>query len=105
MSAKDIFLKAIEIDSSEERRAFVDQACDGNTKMRRRVEALLAAHDDPDSYLERPAARFDVTATHDGEDSGSESVRFIIAPRSIPARHKGGESLPNRVDAGPRRHG
>ena len=71
MNAKDIFLKAIEIDSPEERRAFVDQACDGDTNQRRHVEALLAAHDDPESYLERPAARFDVSATVDGPGSGS----------------------------------
>ena len=54
-----------------------------DTDLRRGVEALLAAHDDPDSYLERPAAKFDVTATHDGsgsnlsDSSSSHHGRFL----------------------------
>ena len=33
--------------------------------------ALIAAHEDPDSYLERPAAKFDVAETQDSPGSGS----------------------------------
>ena len=81
--AKTIFLKAIECTSVEERAKLISDACDGDATLRRRVEALLAAHDDPDSYLERPAARFDVTATHDGsgshlsDSSSSHHGRFL----------------------------
>ena len=69
--AKDVFLQALEMSSLEEQNRYLDEACGDNGDLRRRVEALLAANDDPDSYLERPAARFDVAATLDGEGSGS----------------------------------
>jgi hypothetical protein len=70
-NAKEIFLKVSPLDA-EERRSVLDAECGDDSRLRRRVEALLAAHDDPESYLERPAARFDVTATTDGtgRDSG-----------------------------------
>src|SRR5689334_8910221 len=38
-----------------ERAAFLDQACAGDPALRRRVEVLLRAHDDPASLLDRPA--------------------------------------------------
>ena len=69
--AKDLFFKALEISSAEARERYLEEVCSNDHGLRRRVEALLAAHDDPDSYLERPAARFDVAATLDGEDNGS----------------------------------
>ncbi|MCA9200416.1 MAG: serine/threonine protein kinase, partial [Planctomycetales bacterium] len=81
--AKDIFLQAIECTSPDERTQLIDDACGDNADLRSRVEALLAAHDDPDSYLERPAARFDITATHDGsgsnlsDSSSSHHGRFL----------------------------
>ena len=70
-SAKDIFLRALELATPDERRELVAKECAGDQGLQRVVEALLAAHDDPDSYLERPAARFDVSATVDGPGSGS----------------------------------
>src|SRR5579871_6972645 len=39
----------------EERAAYLDQACGGDTELRRRVEALLQAHDNAGSFLNRPA--------------------------------------------------
>jgi len=38
-----------------ERAVFLDEACVGDTALRRRVEMLLRAHDDPGSLLDRPA--------------------------------------------------
>jgi WD40 repeat protein len=38
-----------------ERAAFLDQACAGDAALRRRLEVLLLAHDDPESLLDRPA--------------------------------------------------
>ena len=43
--------------SGEDRHAFVAQACGDNEQLRRKVEALIAADENPDSYLERPALR------------------------------------------------
>ncbi|MCA9152789.1 MAG: hypothetical protein KDA92_25975, partial [Planctomycetales bacterium] len=81
--AKDIFLRAIECTSPNERAQLIDEACGDNAGLKRRVEALVAAHDDPDSYLEKPLARFDVTATHDSshsklsDSSSSHHGRFL----------------------------
>ena len=73
VDAKDIFFKAIEIESTDDRRAFLDSACNDDALLRKRVEALLAAHDDPDSYLAKPAAKFDVTQSLAGSVAGFEA--------------------------------
>ena len=65
MKARDIFLQASEIRVKAERAAFLEHECGDDLDLRRRVSALLAAHDDPDSYLERPAAKFNVAETQD----------------------------------------
>ena len=38
-----------------DRAAYLDGACAGDSELRRRVEALLAAHERPESLLDRPA--------------------------------------------------
>ena len=40
---------------SAERAAFLDEACAGDIELRRRVEALLGAHEKPGDFLEKPA--------------------------------------------------
>ncbi len=57
---KSIFLAAIEKPPAE-RAAFLDEAIGGDAALRARVEALLKAHDNPDSFLEEPAAEFGAT--------------------------------------------
>ncbi len=53
--AKDVFLDAVGITDPGDRDAFLDAACEGDAELRRRVEALLAAHDRPESLLDRAA--------------------------------------------------
>src|SRR4051794_38565476 len=53
--AKDVFLDAVEITVPGERAAFLGAACAGDPELRRRVEALLAAHERPESLLDRVA--------------------------------------------------
>ncbi len=62
--AEEIFAEALELDG-EERLAFLDQACDGNPKLRADIDALLEAYDASDSFLEqsavaRPKPAFDL---------------------------------------------
>jgi hypothetical protein len=52
---KYIFLAAAEKPSPAERAAFLDEACANDAALRQRVEALLRAQDDPESFLEKPA--------------------------------------------------
>jgi serine/threonine protein kinase/Flp pilus assembly protein TadD len=60
---ESIFAAALEKASPEDRRAFLAKACTGDAGLRARVEALLHAHDNPDSFLEPPNER--PTATID----------------------------------------
>jgi serine/threonine protein kinase len=51
----EIFVRAIEASSPAERAAVLDQACRDDNDLRRRVEALLVAHDQAGSFLDLPA--------------------------------------------------
>jgi serine/threonine protein kinase len=70
-SAKDIFLAAVERANPAERAAFLDEACAGNAELRRRVDALLCAHDEPGNILDRPAPEGGPTAADDAASSDS----------------------------------
>jgi tetratricopeptide (TPR) repeat protein len=53
---KAVFLTALET-KPEQRPAYLDQACGSDAEVRRRVEALLRAHEGPDWLLDQPAWR------------------------------------------------
>src|SRR5262249_34385374 len=83
------FLAASETRDPAERARLLDGACEGDTGLRSRVEALLRAHDNPDSLLDRPAvAPHDPdTATtytigHDGGAAADDEVPlgFLVPP-------------------------
>jgi eukaryotic-like serine/threonine-protein kinase len=52
---KDLFAAALEKDAAE-RNVFLDEACAAEPELRAEVDSLLAAHDDTDDFIERPAA-------------------------------------------------
>jgi serine/threonine protein kinase len=60
-TVKEVFDRAHEIASDAERQAYLDQACAGHPELRRKVEALLRAHDAAGSFLEQPAVPTPVT--------------------------------------------
>ena len=49
-----IFFEAVRYDDTAERKAIIDSQCGNNADLRRGVEALLLAHDQPDRYLDLP---------------------------------------------------
>ncbi len=51
-----IFLAAVELADPAQQAALLDRECVSDPELRRRVEALLRAHQDPASVLDRPAA-------------------------------------------------
>jgi serine/threonine protein kinase/WD40 repeat protein len=57
--ANDLFLRAAEIESADERREFLDRECGGDRELRRQVESLLAASEKAGSFLEKPALNSD----------------------------------------------
>ncbi len=54
-AANAIFLNALEIQTSEEREAYLAQACGGDASLHSQVQALLRAHAEAGSFLEKPA--------------------------------------------------
>ena len=48
-----VFTEAIKL-PRQQRAAFLDKACDGGEELRRKVEALLSAHDRLGNFLEEP---------------------------------------------------
>ena len=56
-AVRTIFMAALEKATPTERVTYLDAACVGNPSLRRRVEALLHAHDRPDRVLDQPAAK------------------------------------------------
>jgi eukaryotic-like serine/threonine-protein kinase len=55
-SAPEIFAHAIEIESADERLAYLTSACEGKPNLRDEVETLLDAHAAAGDFLESPAA-------------------------------------------------
>src|SRR5271166_5134428 len=54
MNEATIFAAALDRTDPMERAAFLTEACAGDDKLRRRVEALLKAHAEPDEILDAP---------------------------------------------------
>ncbi len=51
----EIFVKAIEAPTPADRATVLDRSCGDDRELRRKVEALLHAHEEAGSFLERPA--------------------------------------------------
>jgi serine/threonine protein kinase/tetratricopeptide (TPR) repeat protein len=54
--AKELFVAAVDLPDPPARAAFLDRECARDPDLRRRLDALLAAHDAPELALERPLA-------------------------------------------------
>ena len=63
MTEESLFHQALE-KPTDERAAFIAAACGADAALRQRVEVLLAAHSDPKSFLNRPAAEVLLTSGH-----------------------------------------
>src|SRR6266568_3305284 len=53
---KELFGAALDLRDAEARCAFLEHECSDDAELRERLDSLLAAHDDPDSAVERPFA-------------------------------------------------
>ncbi len=73
--ANEIFLRAAEIISPDDRGRYLDEACQADAELRAEVESLLAASEQAGSFLESPPAALTSAAT--GE-SFPERVGSII---------------------------
>ena len=53
--AKDLFLKAVDIRDKRKRDEFLTAECEDDQALKRKVLALVKAHEEPVSYLDKPA--------------------------------------------------
>ena len=74
-----IFSAAIELDSAEERARYVEEACAGDTQLKRRLEQLLHAHFEAGSFLDAPAPALDATSPQ----PNSEPLGTVIGPYKL----------------------
>src|SRR5687767_6861948 len=92
MNEESIFAEAIKLSDADQRRAYLDQACQDNAELRSQVEGLLRASGEAGSFFDHPPdglmATVDVAS--DGGDmlkSGpATSVLPFLAPCDTPGR-------------------
>src|SRR5215831_6719522 len=87
MSERDIFTAAREMTDPAARSAYLDGACGGDTGLRARAEALLRAHDQPDSLLDHPAV-----AAPDPDYGATQALTGNPDPGVAAAQSIGGEN-------------
>ena len=80
-SPETIFGEAIAIASSEDRRSFLDQACQGDPALRQSVEKLVIDHFRAGNFLEEPAFATDQTVHLDPPIS--ERPGTVIGPYKL----------------------
>jgi eukaryotic-like serine/threonine-protein kinase len=88
MNERDLFIAALQIEDAAERAAYLDRACAGETALRQRVEALLAAFDQAGSFLQQPAGdpRATSEVSHPGPRCGgdpAEGSGTVIGPYKL----------------------
>jgi hypothetical protein len=84
MTEESIFAAALEQSGAAQRAAYLDGACAGDAALRRRVEALLRAHEAAGTFLEEPAVGPRAEAGADSDHPGAADAPTLGAdePRS-----------------------
>jgi eukaryotic-like serine/threonine-protein kinase len=82
-SLKEVFLAALAI-APAERAAWLEQACGQDAELRQRAELMLAAHDSPQSLLDRPTFVAERSDAVTGACTGAEAER----PDSVIGHYK-----------------
>lgn len=83
MNERELFVAAVQIDNPAERLAYLDNACGGDSELRNRVNVLLAALDDAQSYLEQPVVVVaptvaDTAKAHTGDQVGPYKLLQLV---------------------------
>jgi hypothetical protein len=82
-----VFLEALEQETLTDRVSVLDRECAADDELRRRVEALLSTHDQPDGLLDRPIVVIsaNVSAIRMQPPEGADDVRpLAIDPEHMP---------------------
>src|SRR5436309_2805471 len=78
--AEVVFFEALEKAAPAERAAYLEEACAGKEALRRRVEALLAAHPQVGQFLERPVVEAEGVAALGGVENAAADLPFLAPP-------------------------
>jgi serine/threonine protein kinase/tetratricopeptide (TPR) repeat protein len=97
-SIDTILAEAVEIFSPSEREAYVEKACAGETRLKQRVNLLIAHHFQAGSFLESPAANFEATAEF--TPSMEDSLLAAAIPKEIPGMVIGPYKLLEQIGEG-----
>ncbi len=81
MSEAAIFIAALDKPTEAERAAFLLDACAGDERLRRRVEALLRAHAEPDDLLDATTDRPEAPGATSTSASEGEQAGALVAGR------------------------
>jgi serine/threonine protein kinase/tetratricopeptide (TPR) repeat protein len=81
MSEATIFTAALEKPTEAERAAFLTEACAGDGRLRRRIEALLRAHAEPDDVLDPTGNLLEASGATTSHVRGPEPAGAIVAGR------------------------
>ncbi len=95
--AKAIFIAALDREPGEERTAYLDAACGDRAELRRRVEALLAAHERADDVLgagRNPTTAADVTVADVSRSGPDVEPTLAGTTRSDAHSYKSGNDAP-----------
>jgi hypothetical protein len=86
-----LFLEAVELPVAD-RSVFLDRECDADVELRQRVDALLEAHDQPGSFLDRPAqGPVSTREEQSGAEMADASERTPLAEKAARSPSRGGE--------------
>jgi tetratricopeptide (TPR) repeat protein/serine/threonine protein kinase len=99
MNDESLFHQALE-QSAQERAAFLDEACGGDEARRRRVEALLQAHDNPGSFLQAPAVQLSETTDSNPQGEGGPNTVEEAAPGEVSRKVVGPYKLLQQIGEG-----
>ncbi|HEV3145336.1 MAG TPA: serine/threonine-protein kinase, partial [Gemmataceae bacterium] len=77
-----IFFAALEKSSGAERSKYLDEVCAGDLDLRRQLDALLQAHDHPESFLDFPVVENAQTLLPDGSEAAA-SEADVDATRTV----------------------
>jgi serine/threonine protein kinase/Tfp pilus assembly protein PilF len=83
MDEEAIFLTALEMESADQRAAYLDQACAGDPGLRRKVEELLGAHGRAGCFLDNAAAAWNAQLPIGNPQSRAERPGTVIGPYKL----------------------
>src|SRR5688572_17544761 len=76
MQEQSLFIEALEKEDPAQRAAFLERACAGDTDLRRRIDRLLARHEEGGGFLEPPAHTLAATI----DDPVPERPGTVVGP-------------------------